>query len=225
MKKDIFIVIPCYNEGIQLQQAILPLLENYTVVLVDDGSKTNVWDLVKELPITYLRHQLNLGQGAALQTGTEYAISQNAKIIVHFDADGQHQYTDIPHMIAPILNNEVEIVLGSRFLNKEHESQIPTTRRYVLKIAILVNFVFTGMWLTDAHNGFRAMSLKAAKAMEITENRMAHATEILQLIKDSKLKYKEAPTFIKYTEYSKQKGQSSLNAINILLDLVIKKII
>ncbi len=225
MKKDIFIVIPCYNEGIQLQQAILPLLENYTVVLVDDGSKTDVWCLVKDLPITYLRHELNLGQGAALQTGTEYAIRQNAKIIVHFDADGQHQYTDIPHMIAPILNNEVEIVLGSRFLNKEHERQIPTTRRYVLKIAILVNFVFTGMWLTDAHNGFRAMSIKAAKAMEITENRMAHATEILQLIKDSKLKYKEAPTFIKYTEYSKQKGQSSLNAINIFLDLVIKKII
>jgi hypothetical protein len=154
----------------------------------------------------------------------DYAYQQGAQAAVHFDADGQHNYYEIPTLLAPILAQKADFVLGSRFINPKHIAQIPTTRRQILRIARLINFLFTGIYLTDAHNGFRALSRTALQCTQLTENRMAHATEILQIIKKSGLKYQEIPTKIVYTEYSKQKGQSSLNSINILLDLILKNI-
>ena len=97
-------------------------------------------------------------------------------------------------------------------------------KQSVLKIARLINFLFTGLYLTDAHNGLRAMNRKAAQEIYIKENGMAHATEILLLIHQHGLKYKEIPARVIYTQYSKNKGQSVFNSIRIFFDLVLHKL-
>jgi glycosyltransferase involved in cell wall biosynthesis len=166
MSLDTYIIVPCYNEGGQLRTTVSELLERgYKVVVVDDGSRTSAWEMLSDLPIHFLRHGINLGQGAALQTGMEFCRRLHADAVVHFDADGQHSADDI----APFLEalNDCDIVLGSRFLQSSEISQIPSSRRLLLRCARLVNYLFTGLWLTDAHNGLRALNAKALQSIEL----------------------------------------------------------
>ena len=224
--QNIFVIVPAYNEGAVIATTVAPLIEaGYTVVVIDDCSTDNTADALANLPVHYLKHELNLGQGAALQTGVDYAHSLGAQYLVMFDADGQHNHEEIADLLNPIRLGRADITLGSRFKRVEDIAQIPPSRKLILKGAILINGLFTGMWLTDAHNGFRAMNRKAMAQIKMRESRMAHATEILSLIKQAVLKYEEVPVKIVYTDYSKMKGQSSLNSINILIDLFVKKIL
>lgn len=224
--QNIFVIVPAYNEGAVIATTVAPLIEaGYTVVVIDDCSTDNTADALVNLPVHYLKHELNLGQGAALQTGVDYAHSLGAQYLVMFDADGQHNHEEIADLLNPIRLGRADITLGSRFKRVEDIAQIPPSRKLILKGAILINGLFTGMWLTDAHNGFRAMNRKAMAQIKMRESRMAHATEILSLIKQAVLKYEEVPVKIVYTDYSKMKGQSSLNSINILIDLFVKKIL
>jgi glycosyltransferase involved in cell wall biosynthesis len=221
-----FIIIPAYNETEVIAESITPLLSlGYEVVVVDDGSKTNIESHIKNLKVHFLRHEINLGQGAALQTGMDYINKFNPEYVVHYDADGQHNYKDIVFFIEVLKNNNADIVLGSRFLKKETQALIPFGRQVILKIARLVNWLFAGLLLTDAHNGFRVMKGSVLNKMRLTENRMAHATEILRIINKEKLVYAEAPTEIHYTEYSLQKGQKPTASINILIDLILHRFI
>jgi len=222
MNENVFIVIPCYNETEVIADTVRSLQKfPYKVVVVDDGSLTPVEQYLSGLHVYYIRHRINLGQGAALQTGMQFALEQGADAVIHFDADGQHNPNDIPVMLNALREKNVDVVLGSRFINPEDTKEIPPVRKIILRIARLVNGIFTGLWLTDAHNGFRCLSRKALQSIYIKENRMAHATEILQLIKKKSLSYVEVPTHITYTQYSMKKGQSSLNSINIFIDLVL----
>lgn len=223
--EQIVIVVPAYNEETVIVEMLSPLVERgYKVIVVDDGSKDGTWEKIKSMPVIGLRHSINLGQGAALQTGMEYALKIGVDIVVHFDADGQHNPDDINELIKPIIMGEVDVVLGSRFLRKEDTDEIPRSKRILLRGAVVVNGIFTGMWLSDAHNGFRALSRMAVEKIKLKENGFTHASEILSQIHRLKLKVVEIPTKIKYTEYSKLKGQSSINALNILIDLVLRKL-
>jgi len=195
----------------------------FSAVVVDDGSSDETWAILSELPVYSLRHPVNLGQGAALQTGMTFALLYGAQVIVHFDADGQHHLDDIDSLIQPILSGEADVVFGSRFLREMDTQQVPFFKRIVLKTAIRINGIFTGVWLTDAHNGFRALSRGAAERIHLSENGFAHASEILMRIREQKLKYVERPTTITYSDYSKAKGQSIWNAVNILIDLLIRR--
>jgi len=218
------VIIPCYNEMVVIRQTVTQVLDaGYEVAVIDDGSDENILQQLEGLPIHYLRHDVNLGQGAALQTGMEYALAQGVEIVVHFDADGQHQAEDISIMIEPIDTGQVDVVLGSRFMNSNHAKSIPFNRKLLLQMARYTNLLFTGLWLTDAHNGFRALNRKAMQTIRITENGMGHAIEILQQIKTHKLTYCERPTQVVYTEYSKKKGQSLWNAVNIFIYLVLNR--
>ena len=192
------------------------------MVLVDDGSFPLIHPLVQDLRLHYLRHDMNRGQGASLKTGMDFALSQGANVIVHFDADGQHQVSDIEALISPVLQGESEVVLGSRFLNPLHTQAIPRSRRVLLRVARVFNGMFTGLWLTDAHNGMRAFSREAAGKVEITKNRMAHATEILNCIKQKGLRYQEVPTHILYPTYARKKGQRAWDSVNIIFDLLVR---
>lgn len=224
-QSQVFIVVPSFNEGKQIRQTLEPLIQNgYSVVLVDDCSTDNTSSVIADLPIHYLQHPINLGQGAALQTGMEFALQCGAKYVVHFDADGQHDYRELPLMLQPLMNGEADVALGSRFMRPADIAAIPLLRRLILRVAIIVNGLLTSLWLTDAHNGFRAFTAKAAGCIRLTENRMAHATEILSLIKQQSLRVKEVPVHIEYSNYSKAKGQSSMNSINILIDLLLNKL-
>lgn len=221
----ILVIIPCYNEASVIRQTVTQVLDaGYEVAVIDDGSDEDILQSLEGLPIHYLKHAVNLGQGAALQTGMEYALSQGAEIVVHFDADGQHQIEDMPIMLEPLLLGKTDVVLGSRFINPSHVKDVPLRRKLLLKMARYTNLLFTGLWLTDAHNGFRALNRKAMQTIRITENKMAHATEILRQIKANKLAYCERPTRVVYTEYSKKKGQSLWNAVNIFIDLILNRV-
>jgi len=222
---DVFIIVPSFNENEQLRQTVRSLLtQPFQVVVVDDGSKEEQSNFLKGLPVFYIRHTVNLGQGAALQTGTDFAVSRGANFIVHFDADGQHNPQDLHSMLAPLVRRRADITIGSRFLRKESAATIPFSRKIILYLGRIFNFLYTGLWLSDAHNGFRAFTKTAARDIRITENRMAHASEILYLIRKHRLKAVEIPVTVLYTEYSIKKGQKGWNGIRIAFDLLLHKL-
>jgi glycosyltransferase involved in cell wall biosynthesis len=223
--QNIFVVVAAYNEGRVLRQTLEPVVERgYSVVVVDDGSRDDTYAAARTLPVHRLRHAINLGQGAALQTGMTYALRQGAEICVHFDADGQHAADELPRFVNPIAAGDADVVLGSRFQLAADADAIPSAKRRLLRCAVLVNVALTGLWLTDAHNGFRAFSRTAAAKIDLRQNGYAHASEILSQIRAHRLRYLEVPTTIAYTDYSLAKGQSMWNAFNIVVDLALGKL-
>ena len=224
-KPRILVIMPAYNEARVIYQTITELTDaGYEVVVVDDASTDETGNEVKRTTAKYLLHSINLGQGAALMTGMVYAREKNYDYVIHFDADGQHRVEDIPVMLAPVLENKTDIVLGSRFISLEGQGEIPRKRKILLKAAIWVNYLFTGILLTDAHNGFRVLNHKAFTSIQLRENGMTHATEILTEIRRHHLRYCEVPVEIRYSEYARNKGQSAWNSLNILSDLIVRKI-
>lgn len=222
--QSVFIVVPAYNESTTLQLVVQQLLANgFTPVVVDDGSAKTLKPFVPPGSAFFIRHKVNLGQGAALQTGISFALAKNATYIVTFDADGQHDPTNINELIHTLIETKVDIVLGSRFMTGSVHN-MPGKRKRLLKLARYINYFFSGLLLTDAHNGLRVMTIAAAKKIQLRENRMAHATEILSQIKKNKLKYIEAPANVLYTDYSRQKGQTIWSSFRIFFDILLNKV-
>ena len=220
---SVFIVIPAFNEHGMIRQVIDDLLSfHYKIVVVDDGSSPPLNSLLHAMPIYILRHQVNLGQGAAIQTGIEYALEKNAAYIITFDADGQHLASDIPALLQPLQDQVADIVSGSRFM-KGSSHNMPAGRNVLIQVARVLNFLFTGLLLTDAHNGLRAMTASAARKIQLKENGMAHATEFLSVIRKAGLRHLEIPVHIEYTAYSKAKGQSAWSGFRVFFDLLLNK--
>lgn len=227
----IFIVIPAYNEAPQVVAEAVRKLRavpggaQWQVVVVDDGSQPPLEKcaLGDDGAVTVLRHEINRGQGAALQTGMEFAVRCGAAVCVHFDADGQHDASDVPALLAA-LDSGCDVALGSRFMRPADIAAIPPQRRLLLRIARIVNGLLTGLWLSDAHNGFRALNRNALAKIQLTEDRMAHASQILAQIRGSRLRWMEVPTHVAYSAYSVAKGQRCGNAVNILVDLLLNKL-
>ena len=215
---NVFIIIPAFNEEPRLMSTIMSViaLNKYTVVVVDDGSSDSTYTIASSL-VTTLRHSVNRGMGAALSTGTEYALSSGADSIVHFDADGQHRADEIDRFVKVLEADQADIVLGSRYLQK---NQLPRTKKYLIhKPAVLFQNITARIRLTDVHNGFRAMNRLAANKIRIRQDRMAHASEIIYEIKRNRLRYCEVPVTIAYREY----GQGIQDGLKIFGDLIRKK--
>lgn len=219
---DVCVVIPVFNEEKTLNDVLNSLAPyHYLIVVVDDGSNDNTYEIAQSHDVHLLRHLCNLGQGAALQTGISYALTLfDVKFIITFDSDGQHQASDIPKLVDALIKEESDVVLGSRFMVGATAENISFLRKITLKLAILITKLTTGLKITDTHNGLRAFTVEAAAKIKITQNRMAHASEILQQISKFKLKYCELPVNVLYTQYSKLKGQSLLSGIDIILDII-----
>lgn len=223
-KRDIFVIVPAYNENAVIRPVIEELLGGgYQVIVVDDGSETPASEILQDLPVYILRHEVNLGQGAALQTGIEFATLMKAQYLITFDADGQHDIAGIEKLLQPLVNGKADIVFGSRFLEGAQQ-HIPSKRRYLLQFARYLNYFFTGLLLSDAHNGMRAMTQDAATKINIRENGMAHATELLLQVKKSRMRYTEIPVNIHYTAYSQNKGQTIWSGFRVFFDLLLNKI-
>ncbi len=223
VRADTFVVIAAYNEATCIEQVAREVRRQFPhVVVVDDGSSDATFEAARRGATYVLRHPLNRGQGAALQTGIEFALLRGAKFVVTFDADGQHRVEDIQAMVAPIAQGLCEITLGSRFLGGTKD--MPAERRRMLRMAVLFTRIVNRMDVTDAHNGLRGFSRTAASMIDITLDRMAHASELLDQIRNSGLSYTEIPVQIRYTEYSLAKGQSSRNAIQIVVQYVLGKV-
>lgn len=213
---DTYVVIAAFNEAQVIRGVVTEVAaQGYPVVVVDDGSRDETFTHARSPGVTVLRHAVNLGQGAALQTGIEYALRRGARHIVTFDADGQHSVEDIPALVAALATHD--IALGSRFLGKQVVGA-SRGRKVLLRSATALSNRMSGMKLTDAHCGLRAFRATATPALCITQDRMAHASELLRKIHTSGLRVVEVPVTIKYTEHSMSKGQGGFQAIRILFD-------
>lgn len=224
LRDDVVVVVPMYNEEQVIAAVVSDLREEFSrIVCVDDGSSDASAETARLAGATVVRHPLNLGQGAALQTGIQYALRTSAGYVVTFDADGQHRVADAVAMLDLARSQAVDVVLGSRFMKRKLNPSMPLLRRQVLRAALLFTRVTTGLPLTDTHNGLRVLTCSAARRITITMHGMAHASEILAILAREKMSYVEAPISVEYTEYSLAKGQSSLNAVNIIFDLFLAR--
>ncbi len=217
-------VVPAYNEGSRIREVLLEIASFVDhLVVVDDGSKDETHKISQDIPgVVFLRHAVNRGQGAALRTGTEAAINIGADVIVHIDADGQHNPADIPKLIQVMREKQADIVFGSRFLGVNSVG-MPVTRKLLLNAAKQFNAFALGIprRLTDPQSGLRIMKREAAKQIDFHQDRMAHCSEILQLVTRSNLAWAEAPVEIRYTADTLAKGQKPIDAFKIVWQLII----
>lgn len=222
LEKDAWVVIPLYNEAEVIAGVVSDVRKHFAhVVCVDDGSTDQSADIAERAGARVLRHPLNLGQGAALQTGFDYVLSHpEATHAITFDGDGQHRVGDAIEMLELARAKRISVIFGSRFLDKRTKPGL--RKKVVLKVATLVTRALTGLRLTDAHNGLRVLSRETLEKVRLTQNGMSHATEIVHEIAKAKLAFREYPVEILYTDYSKKKGQSLLNSINIVIDLLVR---
>nr|WP_238985752.1 glycosyltransferase family 2 protein [Kineococcus radiotolerans] len=216
-----WVVVPLYCEASVIGDVVRGLRERFShVVCVDDGSTDASARAAQDAGAVVVRHAVNLGQGAALQTGVAYALRDPlTRSVVTFDADGQHRVEDAAAMVRRLHAEGLDVVFGSRFLDRRTE--LDRLRRLVLRAAVVYTNRTTGMRLTDAHNGLRVLSREGAATLRIRHNRMAHASEIVHQVGRSGLRWAEHPVHVLYTDYSRSKGQSLLNSVNILVETLL----
>lgn len=222
--ESVWVVIPAYQESTVIGPVVAAVAAlGYRTAVVDDGSRDDTGAAAAAAGAAVVKHPINLGQGAALQTGVEFALQRGASFIVTFDADGQHQPEDLLALLRPLMEGEADFALGSRFLGGTVGAS--RSRLLLLRAATAFTRMMTGLALTDAHNGLRAFTRRGAMALNLHQNRMAHASEILDQIAQSGLRYVEVPVNIHYTEYSRMKGQKMSDAINILIDIFARRLL
>lgn len=221
---DVAFVVPVYNEASVIGSVIAGIKEvTANVVCVNDGSRDASAAEIVKAGAYLVNHPINMGQGAALQTGIEFARAlPGVRRLVTFDADGQHRVEDAVRMLELLEGDEVDIVLGSRFLGASVGAS--AFKKTLLKLAVRFSNATTGVRLTDAHNGLRALNRHVADTLEITAPDMTHASEIIELIRRNGYRYREFPVTIDYTDYSVAKGQPAVNAINIAIDTLLRRV-
>ena len=222
---DLWIVVAAYNEGRRIGETLRSLREcgHANIVVVDDGSRDDTGERALVGGAWVLRHAVNLGAGAATQTGIRFALKHGAGVVVTFDADGQHLAEEVDRVAQPIRAGEADVTLGSRFLGRSEG--MPFTRWLLLKAGILATWAMSGLWLTDTHNGFRGLSRKAAEKVRLRLNRFAHASELYDEIRAHELRYVEVPVTIRYTADTLAKGQSGWNALRIVGQLLMGRLV
>ncbi len=214
----IWLIIPAYNEAAVIGRVVGDVIRRgYNVAVIDDGSTDETGCRAAAAGAVVVTHPINLGQGAALQTGIRYALRQGADTIVTFDADGQHRAADVDVLTDALASNNADFALGSRFLGGA--VAMPLSRRLLLTAATWFTRLTTGLKISDTHNGLRAMTRHGASRIKLRQNRMAHASELLHEIARSGLRYVEVPVTIEYSRYSLAKGQRIADSLRILVDL------
>ncbi|MDC7784193.1 glycosyltransferase family 2 protein [Rhodoplanes sp. TEM] len=217
-----FVVIAAYDEAAVIGGVVAGVVQaGYRVVVVDDGSADGTGPLARAAGATVVTHPINLGQGAALQTGFDFALAQDADVVVTFDADGQHRTSDIARLVEALDRQGADYALGSRFLGGTVD--LPPSRRLLLAAATAFTRLTTGLAVSDTHNGLRALTRRGLSRLRLRQNRMAHASEILHQIALAGLPWVEVPVTIEYSAYSLAKGQRMSDALFILVDLFARR--
>ena len=218
-----YVVLRAFNEGEVICDVINELATVFpNIVVIDDGSTDRTFDLLRELPVHVVTHLVNLGGGAAMQTGITFALTLGAEYVITFDADGQHRVEDALRELREIRKGNCDAVYGSRFLGEDAVA-MPWSRKFVLKAGAFFSNLTTRTSLTDAHNGLRTFNRRAASAIDLSQNGMAYASELIAQLARHGMVIHEVPVRITYSEYSLRKGQSSMNFVNILIDLFLGK--
>jgi glycosyltransferase involved in cell wall biosynthesis len=219
---NVAVVVPAFNEASRISSTIAELKNYFSeIIVVDDGSSDATFDVAVSAGVYPVRHPMNLGQGAALQTGIKVALlDPTIEAILTFDADGQHSIESALNLIEEIRTSGCGIILGSRYCPGAERINMPLKKKIILRLAILFTRFDSGLKVTDTHNGLRVMSREFANSLRIKQHGMAHASEILNHVSNSGVKWKEVPVRIYYTEYSNKKGQSVWNSVNIITELL-----
>jgi glycosyltransferase involved in cell wall biosynthesis len=220
---QVFAVVPNYNERGRIGavvRALLPRVQR--VIVVDDGSSDGSAEEARAAGADVVQHVLNRGQGAALKTGTVFAVSEGADVIVHFDADGQHDPEAIPTLTAPIIEGRADVVFGSRFLGVTSVG-MPFSRRVLLAAARQFSSIVLGIprHVSDPQSGMRALTPAAAESIDFMQDRMAHCSEILRNAYASELRCVEVPIKVRYTAETLAKGQKAADAFKIVWQLLL----
>lgn len=220
--ENLYVIVPAFNEENSIVSVINDLQKYFkNIVVVDDGSTDSTTDLVTEMEVLLIRKELNEGQGAAIRTGLNFCIERDVPFMATFDSDGQHSAIDLYHMYEFLIENDLDVVLGSRFLGKA--LGISSFKYGILKLAVIVEKVLYGIEKTDAHNGLRVLNYNAALNLDLSANRMSHGSIIISSIVKNKLKFKEFPVTIKYDIVDRPHKQKAVNAIFIFLKLLFLK--
>ncbi|OCB18142.1 glycosyl transferase [Mycobacterium malmoense] len=214
-----WIVIPAFNEASVIGEVVADVRSIFdNVVCVDDGSTDDTGEIARRAGAHLVRHPINLGQGAAIQTGVEYARKQpGAQVFATFDGDGQHRVKDLAAMVDRLCAEDVDVVIGTRF-GAHGGSRPPFVKRLVLRTAARLSRRGRRLGLTDTNNGLRVFNKKVADGLDITMSGMSHANEFIMLITENHWRVVEQPVEVLYTDYSKSKGQPLLNGVNIIFD-------
>ncbi len=217
------VIVPAYNEDKIISDVLIQLKRYFPhIICVDDGSDDDTHSRAGETGVTVLKHSLNLGAGAALETGIRYGLGMNYEYFITFDGDGQHDPSDALKMLGSLQLEDVDIVMGSRFL--ESSTRVPSIRKMILKLGVIISRILHRIKISDVHNGLRVMNRRAANCLRFEHIDMAHASEIYDIVKDNNLKFIEHPVTLVYTSYSRAKGQPTSNSLNILTDLLLNYI-
>lgn len=224
MQDDACVIVPVYNEQLTIARTVTDLLGTFRrVICVDDGSVDGSGELALAAGATLLRHAVNQGQGAALQTGMDYVLRHtDAQHVVTFDADGQHLVEDALRMVQRARETGANVVLASRFTGST--VKMPRAREWVLKGGVWFTRVTAQLDVTDTHNGLRVLDRTAISRIRLQLPRMAYASELLNAIVPNGLTYIEEPVTVLYTDYSRAKGQRNSNSLNILFDLAARRL-
>lgn len=217
-----YVVVPAYNEEKTIGKVLDELLTVFPrerIIVVNDGSEDRTEEIAKSKGVRVLTHVINRGLGGALGTGIEYAIKKGAKIIVTFDADGQHLVEDALKVMKPVVEGKAELAIGSRL--KGDISQMPLVKKIGNIGLDIITAIFSGKYVSDTQSGLRAFSRRCAEKVKITCDRYAVSSEIIVKATKNKCRIVEVPIKVIYTEYSKKKGTNILEGIKIAFNLFI----
>ncbi|MFB6226542.1 MAG: glycosyltransferase family 2 protein [Candidatus Paceibacteria bacterium] len=214
-------VVPAYNEENSIGKVVKGLCQNVDeVVVVDDGSTDQTGEIAQRNGAKAIRHEINRGQGASLETGRQYAENKGTDYLLFFDGDGQFDPQEVKPALKKLKEEQADVLFGSRFIARD--SQTPWSKKYLLlPLARAVDSVFTGLSLSDVHNGFKILSRRAIEEIRITQDRMAHASEIPKQVKEKELDYIEFPISVSYNRY----GQGAKEGLSVIRDLILGQFI
>jgi len=213
--------VPAKDEAGRIGGVLHQILDNgfNNIIVVNDGSKDKTAEVAKSFNVTVLDHLINLGAGAATQTGIEYALLQGADVIVTIDADHQHMPSDIDLLVNTLQQKQVDIVIGSRFLKKDNN--IPSTRVLYNKIANIVTYIVTGVLVSDSQSGMKAFTSGFAQKSKLNFNGFEFSVEMIRNIKVNNAKVVEIPIKVIYTKDTLSKGQNLLTGIRMLRKILL----
>ena len=217
--EKVWILVPCFNEGKVIENTLKELSNSFSnILVVDDGSTDNTYDILQSMDVSIVRHPINLGQGAAIDSGFKYLLREDKSMcVITFDADGQHSVKDAASFAKEIISCREDAILGSRFIN--NNSNVPFLKKIALKLAIRISNLILGLELTDTHNGMKAFKIECLKQINIQIDGYGFESELISKIKSSGITFKEMPTEILYSDYSMKKGQSLRNGLRIIESL------
>ncbi|MFW5704356.1 MAG: glycosyltransferase family 2 protein [Nanoarchaeota archaeon] len=212
-KSEVLILLPAFNEGKVISNVIkLIKSEGYkNIAVVDDCSKDDTFKLAEKAGAIVLKHVINRGAGGATATGIEFAKREGYEYLVIMDSDGQHCPKDISRLLK--FSEKYDVVIGSRMINNKG---MPIVRKVANSAGSLITWFFFGLYVKDSQSGFKVFNRKAINSIKITFDRFEFCSEIIGEIYANKLKFKEVPIKVIYTDHSRAKGQSIKNGFKMI---------